>query len=220
MTVRFSETYTGSDSSAPNSTTHVTAVTGTGSTIDIQSNRLRMLGGTTGSYGSTARTLLRDAAGANFDIANAEIVCIWDHANPKAEQFSSVCFRTTNDWTDAGNSNPVSGYVVEPNPSGNTVSLFRNPGGVFLATPAYTFVAGTRVFIKVRFIGSSIKARVWDEGTDEPTSWLIDQVDATFTSGGIQLRNSNGAAAASRTSNVDDVNVNDLTWTERLGRRR
>lgn len=222
MTVKFADSYTGSNGSAPNSTTHVTSTTGTGSVVDVQSNALRLLAGSSGSGASTGRSILRDAAGANLNIADGEVFCTWSYQNPKVEQYPCILFRTSNDWWATGPADSITGYTFFAATNGNTCSFQKfNTGETLLGSPqAVTFTAGTNFYMRVKFVGSSLQGKIWDVGTAEPSAWTLTVTDATFSTGGIQICNENGAPAASRTSTIDELTVTDLTWTERLGRRR
>lgn len=223
MTVKFADSYTGSNGSAPDSTTNVTSVAGTGSTVDIQSNALRLLAGSTGSGASAARAILRDRAGSNFNIGDGEMLCRWSFQNPKVEQYPCLLFRTSNDWAAAPFvADSTTGYVFFAEINSNLVAFTKfNSGETPIGTPqAVTFTAGTDFWMKVRYVGSSMQVKIWNVGAAEPTTWTMTVTDSTFAAGGVQVCNENGAPAATRTSTVDDLTVNDLTWTERLGRRR
>src|SRR2546421_11781393 len=52
--------------------------------------------------------------------------------------------------------------------------------GSFAITPS----VNTYYWIRFRVVGSSLKARVWQDGTSEPTTWGIDVTDTALTATG------------------------------------
>jgi hypothetical protein len=63
-----------------------------------------------------------------------------------------------------------------------------NDSHTIVESPVYTMTAGTWHQIRVQAIGSQLRARIWEDGTAEPTTWLIDTTDSQFqTESGVGL---------------------------------
>lgn len=74
-------------------------------------------------------------------------------------------------------------------------------GGVRGAGPKS---AGQWNWIKIRFEGANLRAKVWDHGTKEPPTWTLELEDKTFAAGFVGLR------AWSGTAEVAFFRVSDL----------
>jgi hypothetical protein len=47
-------------------------------------------------------------------------------------------------------------------------------------TPAFTMTTGVWYRMRVQAIGSTVRARIWQDGTTEPTAWTISTTDVTY----------------------------------------
>lgn len=53
-----------------------------------------------------------------------------------------------------------------------------------LANPSFSWSANTRYFLRLRVIGTNIRARAWQSGTPEPSTWNINVNNSTITGAG------------------------------------
>lgn len=205
----WAETFTGTNGSAPSTTRFVTSVVGTGSTIDIQGNELRLLTGTTNP--SESRAICRDDSSTNFNLGVVEVLALYDPGATLQQQFPAIILRTTNDWDGSHPHMPTSGYAFEIDPSSasSNVLVYKHVSGTFTAISSlatFAATASTKFFVRVQAVGTALRMRIWNNGSAEPTTWLIDVTDASLASGGVQVRNFS-AAGANRTTLVDSLSV-------------
>lgn len=75
------------------------------------------------------------------------------------------------------------------------VALYENLSGLIfsklvagnftnIVSGNFTLSTGTFYWIRVVMSGNHLQARVWQDGTSEPGSWLIDTTDNTYTTAG------------------------------------
>lgn len=71
--------------------------------------------------------------------------------------------------------------------TGTALSIAKIVSGTSttLATTSFTPSASTFYWIRLRVQGSALKAKIWQDGTAEPTSWTVSTSDSTFTSAGL-----------------------------------
>ena len=78
------------------------------------------------------------------------------------------------------------GYYVTVRGSRNQLDLYRftGSGEVLVASVAAPNDVGAEVWVRAR-VGAAgvLQARSWLDGSPEPTSWMIDTVDTTYTTG-------------------------------------
>lgn len=164
----FTEDFTGTDGSAPASSW--TVLGGTGATIDIQSNMLRVMNGSTAwstqTYmyrntmtGITATTLL--ANGVRFQ-------------NPKVQQYLILGVQAS---SSHGGEQPSQGYFLALYAQENEIHVFRGSGNPsFGATDlsgaiSYTFTAGTDVNVLFTTNASGgLAVTVWNVGSSQPST--------------------------------------------------
>lgn len=106
------------------------------------------------------------------------------------EQIVTIVRANTNDvaglvfrYTDNNN-----WYFVEIGQFTNFLTLNKLVGGSFTSGvafgPSSSFPTTTTYTMRVRNIGTSIKARIWDASGSEPSTWQIDTTDASLSTGG------------------------------------
>jgi len=66
---------------------------------------------------------------------------------------------------------------------------------------AFAFAANTWYYVRFRVNGTSLKAKVWADGTEEPTSWQIEITDSSIS-----------AAGWIGASNVESTGTRDWDW--------
>lgn len=116
-------------------------------------------------------------------------------------------FRGTMDFA-SGLAEVTDGYAVRVGESLSTLKLYeRNSSGAWTEIDSQTigFTPTTSTWYRVRVlaVGSSIKATIWVDGTNEPSTWIINTTDATISSGSSFLMFDNATSSA-RTTDVDD----------------
>ncbi|MFL5626380.1 MAG: choice-of-anchor Q domain-containing protein, partial [Ktedonobacteraceae bacterium] len=76
-------------------------------------------------------------------------------------------------------SSPSSNYTAHLNFNGN-LRLFRNGGGTQIATTPFAVLANTEYWLRFRAVGSTLSAKVWADGTNEPASWTLTATDTNY----------------------------------------
>lgn len=114
---------------------------------------------------------------------------------PGANQWISFFWRC-GDVSSIGSGGPRSSYALEVNVLTNQYRFVRrNSAG---ANTFLTSVSGTLDslslngdtswrFYRVQMVGNTMKARWWHNGMPEPTTWLIEAIDNTYTDGDIGI---------------------------------
>jgi len=74
-------------------------------------------------------------------------------------------------------------------------------------TPSH--VGGTDQWMRLRCVGTSIKVRIWDDGSAEPGTWALDFVDTLFTKGHFGIVAT--ASAAAQNYKLYSLVIEDLT---------
>ncbi len=77
----------------------------------------------------------------------------------------------------------------------------------FGPVPNFTFTVGTYYWARMQIEGSSLRFKLWQDGTTEPTIWLADTTDTAFASAGYAAI---GAQVAGLTSGAG-INFDNLT---------
>ncbi|MBE0448644.1 MAG: hypothetical protein IBX64_11200, partial [Actinobacteria bacterium] len=122
----------------------------------------------------------------------------WDAAGSVSDVETVARLRTDTDtiashqgWVvvrGSGASATENGYVVSIyNSSNNTKSilLYRYLDGTYqlLQSKPYDWSANTWYWARLRAIGSTIQAKVWPDGENEPSSWSLNATDTSIVSG-------------------------------------
>lgn len=78
-------------------------------------------------------------------------------------------------------------YVAYFRPAGNTVEInrFLNGAWSFVASASFPNDPGTGYWMRFRAEGSTLRVRVWAQGTTEPATWLITATDTGIASGAV-----------------------------------
>ena len=100
---------------------------------------------------------------------------------------------------------PADAYYAQLDVDNNFLRICRGKASrVILGSHAHTISAGNWYWVRFRVDGNSLKAKIWDDGAAEPTSWDIDITDSTLTGKGhIAL----GQRASSSSYSCNDVLV-------------
>lgn len=120
----------------------------------------------------------------------------WDVLDGLSDvEILTVCLTPEFDVTNAlrvylragGDSTTENGYYLECDFDNDTIQLSKyDSGGSAISlsgTVAKSLVSNTWYRQRVRIQGTSIKAKVWEDGTTEPGSWDIEVTDSEYSSG-------------------------------------
>jgi hypothetical protein len=195
MSPTFTESWTGADGSAwPSAWTVATNHSGT-TTIDVQSN--------TGRLGMVnASSTFMTAIPSNWSAADGSMLLRWkpDSANNVAFMLRESGGGWAQQYAYSLNYNPTSGLYL-----GKTVNYTSSA-----LTGNASLPGTTTQWYDVRFevTGSAVRARVWLDGTSEPSGWTLTANSTAITGAGgaaIQI----GAASTSATyqSFFDDLSL-------------
>lgn len=206
-----SDTFTGSNGAAWSSTWTLGRNPNTGAvTPSIQSNRGRLTTGSAGSYNGNDRISRRVNITAPVD-AVALFSFQWTTGD---EAYPSFWIRSTNTALDT-----QGGYAIEINKGSNTWKIIKSSsyaGTDLSSNQSKTWTTNVKYWCRFGVVGDLIRARIWDDGSSEPTTWTVSTTDSTHTTAGSGCGISvGGGAAASRTFDIDDFSL-DTTWPETL----
>lgn len=69
----------------------------------------------------------------------------------------------------------TTGYTLSGSVIGNVGQLAIDEGGTgYVSWTPWNYQSGVNYWARFRVIGNNMKAKVWQQGTAEPTSWMID----------------------------------------------
>lgn len=168
-----------------------------GGTVDIQSNKGRVLTSAT-PYAAPQAT--HAEASRNLDMT---VRVTW--ANPIVEQYFIVAYRF--DWWSANNGWPENGYHFEIAAQSHTVKFTRDNFAARTdidATGTYTPTAGVDTWVRVNVNDNQHRLKVWTDGSSEPSAWLYDITNTAFPNGG-KWGIAFSSGAATTTMNADDL---------------
>jgi hypothetical protein len=201
------DTFTGSDGSAPNAaiwTPHAP----TGGSISIQGNRLRFVSGTAGNYATSAVGALVAVPG----MTARQNMRITGTANLQTDEFAAMEIGVRG---SGGTRYDQNAYQLHLDFKLNRFKLWKvvNGGGIeFPETVITSKTLGilTDVRFKLEVIGTTIRAKVWTTG-NEPASWDFTVTDtAVNASGVVYVRSSGGIGTGAQTTFLDTVTVDLL----------
>lgn len=160
--VSVSETWTGTNGTAWQSPWNFTGNTGT--VADILGNQGRLVAGTT-PY-DAARAWY--ATAADLNITFTVVV-----PNPIVESYVVFAWRG-DDWASSVSANPNNGYNLEMGIQSNGLDFYATINNVrtYLASPGFTYTAGTNLQVRVTATGSLHTCKLWVGS--EPTTGGVD----------------------------------------------
>jgi large repetitive protein len=194
----FSEDWTGADGAAWDASKWSTNV-GTSATADVLSNQGRMRFENV----SGARAL---AIASMPKRADTEVLMSFRFPSTGAKGFLQIFSRASGNWVSGY---PGTGYYVELTNSGSNVGLRKVSSGTIteLANSAIGRATTTKQWVRFRIEGSTLQAKVWTDGTPEPSEWEVQATDGSFSEAGVlQLR----WARASTATDAREVFLDDL----------
>ena len=210
MSVIASDTFTGSNGAAW-SATWTTGLSPAGSSSTIQSNAGRLVNGSAAAYNGTGRVSRRIASG---NVADA--VVLFKFRWPATVNRAYLQFWLRSSESNANLLDSQSGYAFQ--------ASLENPGWDVLANSAYSGLSGftggsvsktwaTGVWYWVRFgvVGTTVRARVWDDGSPEPGTWDFTETNSGISSSGAWGFSKGQGGDPSAAVDLDDFSA-DTTW--------
>jgi hypothetical protein len=201
MAIIATETWTGTNGDPWNASTWAEAsASGTGA-VTIQTNTGQMVVDS-GGYGRSRLTM--------SDLADFEALVSFAQTSVTGWSAFQMHVRTDTAWSGG---DPTNGYIIYAVGGADASSQSLVLDKIVAGTPtnivfgAYTASGTAATWLRVRLVGTSIKARAWKDGTAEPGTWNIDQTDADLSTGKIGL---SAFATAAITVNWDTLTVDDL----------
>ena len=201
--ILFEDDFTGTTGAAWSATKWATRAVGGGTgacTIQSNAGRMRSTGAWTGVVGKALVDKLDD-----FDM-----VCKFTNATTAARY---------NDWyyrcrVNVDSGDPGELYCVEVEPQNDLVTFntIAADGATFtqLTSVATAGVSGTTTYwMRIRARGSRHQVKWWADGGSEPSTWQIDWIDNSFTSGAFFL-----AKYSYSDATPNDVTIDSLVITE------
>lgn len=190
-----SETFTGSDGATPTGWTD-SGTSGAGASVQINSNRLRFVTGTT-TYG-LGRIRYGTALATDIDLR-----CTID-IQALSEHYVSVYVRG---GTSFASNALVSSYSIVCDIGANLLSVYEIDSGgtsTLISSGAITWTAAVWN-LRVLACGTSISAKAWT--STEPDGWTVTVEDTTNTGTGIGLKVTGGNNTTSDTIYIDNLEV-------------
>lgn len=199
MTTLVSDTFTGTNGSALNTSNWVVARATTGASATIVSNRARLNAGTLVDYDGAISIRANIA-----DVADAEWLT------------SSFWYQDAQDgrleaWLRCDDiANPGNGYFLTLTRYGS-VAIYKAVGFSFssIATASFSFTTGVGYKLRFRAVGSTIQAKVWAATDAEPSSWTMSVTDSSITAAGECALHVQGGGTAGLPVDLDDVTLTD-----------
>jgi hypothetical protein len=168
-----SETWTGTNGDAWPSPWVISG--GAGGSADIQSNQGRMIAPTTNFEATRAEWVTQ---------ADGVLTVTMTLTNPVNVQYPAVVFRG-DAWNTSTGGDPTNGYFAEYEAFAGTLRIIKVTAGSRTTLGSFSHAAsnGVDVHLKVYAVESTICARIWNDGSGEPSTWGIDVVDSAHTTG-------------------------------------
>lgn len=207
MTTLVSDTFTGSNGTALNSSNWVSGFTGSAAAAPtIQGNKGRWLTGTgTGYAFATKGVSLRVNTATRQD---AEISGTY---TPQGETYPEIYIRSSSTIFDRGGN----GYCLTlPTNGGDTSLKIRKSvsgSASTISSAAFSVSNGTTYGFRFQVIGTALKGRIWNTSSAEPGTWDISVTDSSVTAAGyIGIAVEPGDAAGNYVD-FDNIVVDDVS---------
>lgn len=76
-----------------------------------------------------------------------------------------------------------------------------------IANTSFEWTGDTWYYVRLRAEGSTISAKIWEEGETEPVEWTLETTDTTYTSGYAGIGNHTGLLADSRQWDIVGIGI-------------
>jgi hypothetical protein len=202
--VVFAESFPGADGTAWDGN-RWTVNTGTTASMDVQSGGGRMR--------------FQNVAGARA-LAISKMTKQADTETLASFRFTStaaaargyfyLASRASGDWVSGY---PNASYFLQLTPDITNVQLWKSQAGTTTSLASVSGVASVttaKQWVRFRVEGTTVRAKVWTDGTTEPTNWELTATDASITGTGLlQLK----WARSSSATTTNDVILDDIAIT-------
>ncbi|MEO7754869.1 MAG: fibronectin type III domain-containing protein, partial [Terracoccus sp.] len=197
----FAETFTGATGSVWDATRWSTDTAGTG-TADL--------------VGGEGRVRFENVSGARVQMV-AKTTPVLDSDMLASFRYDSVTARGYLYFFARGSGNwvggyPGSSYFVQLINNDGAAQIWKSVNGVTTSlanVSGVSAVTTSKQWVRLQVQGSSIRVKVWTDGTPEPSAWEVSVTDTTITTAGVPqlkwLRSSSSTAA--REVFIDDLVV-------------
>ncbi|MEO8695675.1 MAG: RHS repeat-associated core domain-containing protein [Acidimicrobiales bacterium] len=197
------DSFTGTNGSGWNATNWTTSSHGSGATVDIQSNAGRM----SINAGLGRGRALGTAATDNTD---AEVLTKVKFDNTSGGVFGLTWLRGSTTWNSTDGEILTNGYFVWVQASG-AFSISKIVSNVETGLASGTFTPAANAFFNLRFRaqGNMLQAKIWQDGTTEPSGWTLSTTDSSITTSGRAALSSMGGIASTVT--FDEYSLTNLS---------
>ncbi len=197
----YTDTFSGVDAAAWPSAWSSQANSGA---VDVRSGRGRL------AFTDVAGAYARARLEAGDPLSDAQVSFSYGWSSSWAAAYASVYLRGSGGWQNAYR--PWNGYGVQVANDSSTVQVQRTVGGVM--TPLVSLTGAQPVGtgrMRVRFgaQATTLRLKLWPEGSAEPSAWTWIGTDPAVSSPG---RLHLSLARSSRNSGTKEFTLDDLTW--------
>jgi len=98
---------------------------------------------------------------------------------------------------------------------GNSININKDVNAIsILASQPFTMTPNVFYWFKLRVIGTTLSAKIWQSGTFEPANWMLTTTDSAVTTGGFGvLANTDPSSTGVR---FDHFTANTYSWSDLL----
>jgi hypothetical protein len=196
----FSETFSGTDGSAWDSTRWTTSVSS--AVLDQRGGQGRMRFENVSNAAAQAISKMSTTG-------DSETVLSVRFADTAPRGYLYLFSRASGNWSGGY---PSTSYFLQMRNDDGTVQLWKSQAGTTTMLASVTGAAAVTTLdqmVRFRVVGSTLSARVWTAGTTEPTQWEVTATDSTVTAAGVfQARWwRSGSATGAREVYLDNIQV-------------
>lgn len=196
----FSETFSGADGSAWDSTRWT--VSGSSGLLDQRGGQGRM-------RFENVSNAAAQAIARMSPTADSETVLSVRFPETAPRGYLYLFARASGNWSGGY---PTASYFLLMRNDDNTAQLWKSQSGTTTLLASLTGAAAVTTLdqlVRLRVVGNTISARIWTTGTTEPTTWELTATDSTITTPGVfQARWwRSGSSTNAREVHLDNVAV-------------
>ena len=152
------------------------------------------------NIGSSVRCQANSVSYADLNVRTLVAIS----ANPNGSTWAEIQFRRSG----------ANGYGARLTFVGDNSSLLIGfyYNGTLLGSevsPGFTYSAGTPLNMRAYVLGTSLKAKVWAQGDDEPVDWNVEVTDSTLTAAGPFALFGQTSVAGTKSIVFDELRVDD-----------
>ena len=203
--VVFAESYPGADGSAWDPT-RWTPDTQTTASLDVQASAGRMtFQNVSGAPAQATATMTK--------YADTETLLSFRFPSTGPRGYFYVFSRASGNWVSGY---PGSSYFLQFQNDATSATLWKSEAGTTTSLATITNISAVttaKQWLRFRVQGNTINAKVWTDGTTEPTTWELNTTNSAITAAGVlQVKWSRSSSATSpREVHLDDIQITRLT---------